>query len=61
VKLWSTGGSTIYRRPCTGEIFGGDQKLPSGAVYDATWCHDFPDECGPDGRCLVAVLPNGHH
>jgi hypothetical protein len=61
VKLCSTGGSTIFRRPDTGEIFGDGVALPPDAVYDATWCHDFPDECGPDGRCLVAVLPNGHH
>lgn len=30
-----------------------------GAIYDATWFHGQAEWCGPDGRSLVAVCPNG--
>lgn len=60
VRLTSTGGSPYYRRPDTGETFGGQRKLPPGACFDATWLHGHPQYCGPDGRALHVVLPTGH-
>lgn len=59
-KLSSQGAQTIFRRPDTGEEFR-NKDLPVGAVYDATWCHEFKNLCGPDDRCLVCVIPGSHH
>ncbi len=49
----------LYVRPDTGETFR-LQDAPPGAIYRADWMEDLPAWRGPDGRCLVVVLPNGH-
>jgi hypothetical protein len=60
-RLWATSGAPCFRRTDTGEQLGGKSKLPPGACYDATWHHDIPDWCGPDGRSLYVVCPDGMH
>lgn len=58
-RLWSQSGSPIYRRHDTGELLGGRNKLPPGACYELK---DYvPEWCGPDGRALAVVCPDGHH
>ncbi len=48
----------IYVRKDTGEETTLRDALP-GAMYDATWCHAYPQWCGPDGRSLIVRCPNG--
>lgn len=55
----SAGWSPLYKRSDTGEIIGGESKLPPGACYDSPHYHDW--RVGPDGRSLSVVLPNGDH
>lgn len=50
----------------TEEVFTHDGKeyflrepVP-GMMYDADWLHDVPTYCGPDGRSLHVVCPDGH-
>jgi len=31
-----------------------------GMMYDATWMHDHKAFCGPDGRSIHVVCPDGH-
>lgn len=64
---WSDDGPTDYhrssstralwRRPDTGEEHWGVDNFGPGAMWDAEWY----TRKGPDGRCLVVILPNGHH
>lgn len=61
VKLSSISSIPYYRRVDTGELVGGKSRLPAGACYDATWLHHLKPHCGPDGRSLHVVLPDGHH
>jgi hypothetical protein len=35
-------------------------EAPPGAMWNAHWMADHPMFTGPDGRCLVVRLPNGH-
>lgn len=35
------------------------RSAPPGAMWDAHWMSEYCK--GPDGRCLVVVLPNGRH
>lgn len=35
------------------------REMPPGAVYDADWMHGWAENCGPDGRSICAILPNG--
>ena len=54
---WQLWTEAIYRRADTGE----DVTLrdaPPGAMWDAWWLADL--FAGPDGRCLMVKLPNGH-
>jgi hypothetical protein len=48
----------LYRRSDTGEETT-IEDAPVGAMWDATWLHDSPQYCGPDGRCLVVKTPGG--
>ncbi len=34
-------------------------KVP-GMMWDAWWNHDVPEWCGPDGKSLQVVCPDGH-
>lgn len=47
----------IYRRTDTGEEMT-LRGAPPGAMWDATWFSDIYR--GPDRRCLVVRLPDGH-
>ena len=57
--LTSRGFSRYYRRHDTGEELGGPNKLPPGACWDVDHYHDIPHWCGPDGRALMVMLPDG--
>jgi len=35
------------------------RDMPPGAMYDADEYHAFTEWCGPDGRSIVVVLPDG--
>lgn len=56
---WQVFASSLYRRADTGELLT-LREAPPGAMWDATWFHDQPNWCGPDGRCIVVVTPDGH-
>ncbi len=51
--------SRVYRRTDNGETltFKDIHKAP-GAMYRATWCEQFPDWSGPDGKSYIVILPN---
>ena len=54
---WQVWVELLYRRTDTGAIVTLHDKIP-GMMWDAWW---MPARYqGPDGRCLVVVLPNGH-
>jgi hypothetical protein len=55
----SSSRSREYRCAATGAVARTARDLPTAALYDAHWWHDY--RTGPDGRSLVCVLPNGHH
>ncbi len=46
---------TWYVRPDTGERFL-QGSLPPGAMFDAWWMN----RKGPDGKCWMVILPDGH-
>lgn len=48
----------LIRRTDTGELYEGYRSLPPGAIWSAPWMADHWG--GPDGRCLVCKLPDGH-
>lgn len=54
---WQVWTEAIYRRTETGEDTSIRDAGP-GAMWDAWWMGDLWR--GPDGRCLVVKLPNGH-
>lgn len=50
--------SPVYRRGDTGE----EMELsaaPAGALWFDAWMAQWPDRCGPDGRCLMVRTPGG--
>lgn len=48
----------VYVRSDTGEETTHRDAGP-GAMYDADWYHGYEGWCGPDGRALIVILPNG--
>lgn len=50
----------IFRRVDTGEEMTLNDATP-GAMFFADWYKERPEYLGPDGKCLIVVLPNGHH
>lgn len=56
--LWQVFAEPLYRRGDTGAIVIQDEAGP-GAMWDAEYLHDQPQFCGPDGRSVHVVLPNG--
>jgi hypothetical protein len=52
----------VWRRLDTGEEFYSCAQVPPGAMWFADWMLGLEHEpfAGPDGRCLVVKLPNGH-
>jgi hypothetical protein len=55
---WQMFTEHLYRRVDTGELMT-LRAAPPGAIWDATWLHDWKEKCGPDGRSLFCKLPNG--
>lgn len=55
---WQVFQDRMYARLGTGERWP-LRELPPGAVYDAHWMHERKEWCGPDGRSLHVILPNG--
>ncbi len=55
---WQVRDERLYRRADNGELVTRDDKIP-GMMYDATWHHGIEGWCGPDGKALHVVLPNG--
>lgn len=51
----SSGTKRKWTRPDTGQIFDSPREAGPGAMWDAHW---MPSK-GPDGLCLVVLLPNG--
>lgn len=51
----------IMRRPDTGQQAMLDRQWSrmAGAMVDLTWYHEFPQLCGPDGRSLMVICPDG--
>lgn len=49
----------IFTRTDTRAIVTLDDTTP-GAVWRAPWYEDSPEYRGPDGRCYVVKLPDGH-
>ena len=56
---WQVFHRSLWKRSDTGEQTS-IEEAPPGAIWDATWFHDSPSWCGPDGRSLVVKLPGGH-
>ena len=56
---WQFFTRNLYRRVDTGEVMTLDDA-PPGAMFDASYLHDSPGWCGPDGRSIHVVLPNGN-
>jgi hypothetical protein len=48
----------LWKRADTGELIT-LSKAPIGAVWDAYWNHDRPQQCGLDGKCMYARTPGG--
>jgi hypothetical protein len=55
---WQLFGTHIYRRATGEETTLRD--APEGAMWDATWFHDHPGWCGPDGRSILCKVPTNH-
>lgn len=55
---WQLFTQQLYRRTDTGEEMT-LREAPAGAIWDATWYHDSPAYCGPDGRSIVVKTPGG--
>jgi hypothetical protein len=55
---WQLFSRQLYRRTDTGEEMT-LRDAPVGAMWDATWYHDTPAYCGPDGRSIVVKTPGG--
>ncbi len=36
------------------------RNAPIGAIWNADWMASDPEDCGPDGLCLIVRLPNGN-
>lgn len=49
----------LYVRSDTRDVVAIRDAGP-GAIYNADWYADHPCWCGPDGRSLIAILPNGN-
>ena len=49
----------LYRRSDTSELVT-LRGAPPGASWDATWYHDLPHLCGPDGLAVIVRCPDGH-
>lgn len=52
VRFWARADDPEVEWPSLAEV-------PPGGMWDATWYHDSPQFCGPDGRCIVVKCPNG--
>jgi hypothetical protein len=54
----------VWKRLDTGEEFFSLAGVPAGAMWYADWMLGYEQTrtafAGPDGRCLVVKLPNGH-
>jgi hypothetical protein len=55
---WQVFSRRLYARGDTGELVTTDDA-PHGAVFDAQWLKDCPDQTGPDGQCIHVKVPNG--
>lgn len=55
---WQDFRDPLYRRADNGELVA-LRDAPPGACWDAAWFHHRPEWCGPDGRSLVVVCPDG--
>jgi hypothetical protein len=49
---------TIYK-DAAGNEYSLREPVP-GMMWDAWWNHDVPTWCGPDGKSLHVVCPDGH-
>lgn len=54
----TSGSNRLYRRSDTGELTT-IPDAPVGAIWDATWYHEYPQLCGPDGRAYICRTPGG--
>jgi len=68
VEMSSQSFERFYRRLDTGEELGGSRHphkvhadLPAGCAYFQIDPAYAAEQSGPDGKCLVVVLPDGHH
>lgn len=55
---WQDFREQLYRRSDNGELVT-LRSPPPGACWDAEWLHDRQSHCGPDGRSLHVVCPDG--
>lgn len=55
---WQLFTETVWRRTDTGEETT-LRNAPGGAMYFADWYEGMKWACGPDGKSLCVVLPNG--
>jgi len=51
----------LWVNPLDGTLYTrqGRAEAP-GMMFDAFWLHDHPEWCGPDGRSIHVVCPDGH-
>jgi hypothetical protein len=56
---WQLFSSHIYKRAETSEEMT-LRDAPDGAMWDATWLHDWPAMCGADGRSIICKVPTNH-
>lgn len=49
----------LWRDPKTGFIYS-RRDNPVGMMYDAFWNHDYKPWCGPDGKSIHVICPDGH-
>lgn len=55
---WQDFRDRLYKRQDTGELVALRDHVP-GACWDAEWMHRTPSMCGPDGRSLHVICPDG--
>jgi len=56
---WQLFTHLLYKRTDTGEILT-LEEAPGGAMWNAKWLESSAWCSGPDGRSIVAKLPDGH-
>jgi hypothetical protein len=55
---WQLFSRSLYCRADNAQEFT-LEEAPVGACWDATWLHEWPAWCGPDGRSLNVKVPGG--